>query len=166
MDETIRVLLVDDQSLIRIGFRLMLESEPDIAVVGEAADGAEALAQTAAQHPDVVLMDVRMPGMDGIAATEEIVRRHPEVRVLVLTTFDLDEYAFGAVRGRSAKETLDAARPPDSRFRTAANFSFSSSDAPFCFTCPAADTTTCGYNPKYSTPSDTAYVGVTNGTAK
>lgn len=111
MDETIRVLLVDDQSLIRIGFRLMLESEPDIAVVGEAADGAEALAQTAAQHPDVVLMDVRMPGMDGIAATEEIVRRHPEVRVLVLTTFDLDEYAFGAVRaGASGFLLKDAQR--------------------------------------------------------
>lgn len=98
MTEPIRVLLVDDQALIRIGFRLVLEAETDIVVVGEAGDGAQALVQTAAHRPDVVLMDVRMPGMDGIAATAEIVREHPAVRVLVLTTFDLDEYAFGAIR--------------------------------------------------------------------
>ncbi|MDQ0614813.1 DNA-binding NarL/FixJ family response regulator [Microbacterium sp. W4I4] len=111
MTDPIRVLLVDDQSLIRIGFRLVLEAEPDIVIVGEAGDGAEAIAQTATLHPDVVLMDVRMPGIDGIAATEQIVRQHPQVRVLVLTTFDLDEYAFGAIRaGASGFLLKDAQR--------------------------------------------------------
>ncbi|MEJ1089260.1 response regulator transcription factor [Microbacterium sp. Mu-80] len=98
MTEQIRVLLVDDQALIRVGFRMVLESTPDLLVVGEAADGAEAIHQVDALHPDVVLMDVRMPGIDGIAATEAIVAEHPETRVLVLTTFDLDEYAFAAIR--------------------------------------------------------------------
>lgn len=94
----IRVLLVDDQALIRVGFRMVLEAEPDLSVVGEASDGADAIDQAAALIPDVVLMDVRMPGVDGIAATREIVQRHPGIRVLVLTTFDLDEYAFAAIR--------------------------------------------------------------------
>ncbi|MGF2949651.1 response regulator [Microbacterium alcoholitolerans] len=98
MTDQIRVLLVDDQSLIRVGFRMVLESAPDLLVVGEAADGAEAISQAAALRPDVVLMDVRMPGIDGIAATESIVAARPETRVLVLTTFDLDEYAFAAIR--------------------------------------------------------------------
>ncbi|MFC7787731.1 response regulator [Microbacterium sp. MAHUQ-60] len=110
-DAPIRVLLVDNQSLIRIGFRLVLEAETDIEIVGEAGDGADAIAQTAALAPDVVLMDVRMPGIDGIAATERIVRQHPHVRVLVLTTFDLDEYAFGAIRaGASGFLLKDAQR--------------------------------------------------------
>ena len=94
----IRVLLVDDQALIRVGFRLVLEEETDLEVVGEAADGADAIAQAATREPDVVLMDVRMPGVDGIEATREIVQRHPDIRVLVLTTFDLDEYAFAAIK--------------------------------------------------------------------
>jgi len=98
MTEPIRVLLVDDQQLIRVGFRLVLEAEADIVVVGEAGDGHEAIAQASELRPDLVLMDVRMPGLDGIAATAAIVRQHPETRVLVLTTFDLDEYAFGAIR--------------------------------------------------------------------
>ncbi|WEK60484.1 MAG: response regulator transcription factor [Candidatus Microbacterium colombiense] len=98
MTERIRVLLVDDQQLIRLGFRMVLEAEDDIEVVGEAGDGREAIVQAAALHPDLVLMDIRMPGLDGIAATESIVRSHPQTRVLVLTTFDLDEYAFGAIR--------------------------------------------------------------------
>lgn len=111
MTDSIRVLLVDDQALIRIGFRLVLEAEPDIEIVGEAGDGADAVAQTVALQPDVVLMDVRMPGVDGIAATEQIVREHPRVRVLVLTTFDLDEYAFGAIRaGASGFLLKDAQR--------------------------------------------------------
>lgn len=93
----IRVLLVDDQELIRLGFRMVIEAEDDLVVVGEASDGRSAIAQNAALRPDVVLMDVRMPGLDGIAATEAIVREHPSTRVLVWTTFDLDEYAFGAI---------------------------------------------------------------------
>jgi DNA-binding NarL/FixJ family response regulator len=97
VNEPIRVLLVDDQQLIRVGFRLVLEAEPDLDVVGEAADGDEAITAAAALSPDVVLMDIRMPGTDGIAATRAIVRAHPGTRVLVLTTFDLDEYAFGAL---------------------------------------------------------------------
>jgi len=92
------VIVVDDQSLIRLGFRMVLEAADGIEVVGEAADGAGAVEATARLRPDVVLMDVRMPGVDGIEATARIARDHPAVRVLVLTTFDLDEYAFGALR--------------------------------------------------------------------
>ncbi len=94
---TIRVLLVDDQELLRQGFRMILDHEPDIEVVGEAADGGEAIASVAATSTDVVLMDVRMPVIDGVEATRKIVTQYPHVRVLVLTTFDLDEYAFGAL---------------------------------------------------------------------
>jgi DNA-binding NarL/FixJ family response regulator len=109
-DDTIRVLLVDDQELIRVGFRLVLDAEPDIEVVGEAGDGAAALTETAALRPDVVLMDVRMPGVDGIEATGRIRAEHPDVRVLVLTTFDLDEYAFGALRAGAGGFLLKDAR--------------------------------------------------------
>lgn len=94
----IRVVIVDDQSLIRLGFRMVLDAAEGIEVVGEAGDGAEAIACLAALSPDVVLMDVRMPGVDGIEATAQITRYHPGTRVLVLTTFDLDDYAFGALR--------------------------------------------------------------------
>ncbi len=94
----VRVLIADDQSLIRLGFRMVLDVADGIEVVGEAGDGAEAIAATERLRPDVLLMDVRMPGVDGITATARIARDHPEVRVLVLTTFDLDEYAFGALR--------------------------------------------------------------------
>lgn len=111
MSERIRVLLVDDQELIRLGFRLVLEAEPDIEVVGEAADGDEAVRAVAAHSPDVVLMDIRMPRTDGIAATRAIVHAHPGTRVLVLTTFDLDEYAFGALdAGASGFLLKDAQR--------------------------------------------------------
>ncbi|KRB37307.1 LuxR family transcriptional regulator [Microbacterium sp. Root180] len=106
-----RVLLVDDQELIRVGFRLVLEAEADIEVVGEAADGEEAVRAVAAHAPDVVLMDIRMPRTDGIAATREIVAAHAATRVLVLTTFDLDEYAFGALdAGASGFLLKDAQR--------------------------------------------------------
>ncbi|MEU4015306.1 response regulator transcription factor [Microbacterium sp. NPDC028030] len=111
MTETIRVLLVDDQELIRVGFRMVLEAEADIVVVGEAGDGKAAIARSRALAPDLVLMDIRMPELDGIAATEAIVREHPQTRVLVLTTFDLDEYAFGAIRaGASGFLLKDAQR--------------------------------------------------------
>jgi DNA-binding NarL/FixJ family response regulator len=95
---SIRVLLVDDQPLIRVGFRMILEETDDIDVVGEAADGAEAVRLAGELAPDVVLMDVRMPGVDGIEATRQIVARDQDARVLVLTTFDLDEYAFAALK--------------------------------------------------------------------
>ena len=95
----IRVLLADDQTLVRGGFRMILRAEPDIEVVAEAADGAEAVELAQELRPDVVLMDVRMPNVDGIAATRRIVDgRDGAPRVLVLTTFDLDEYVYGALR--------------------------------------------------------------------
>jgi DNA-binding NarL/FixJ family response regulator len=94
---TIRVLLVDDQ-LLRTGFRLILQTEPDIEVVGEAADGEVALAQARALHPDVVLMDIRMPRMDGVEATRRLGELDDPPRVLVLTTYDLDEYVVESLR--------------------------------------------------------------------
>jgi DNA-binding NarL/FixJ family response regulator len=97
MAEPIRVLVADDQELVRGGFALILEAQPDITVVGEAADGAEAIRAAARLSPDVVLMDVRMPNVDGIRATAEICAAS-DTRVLVLTTFDLDEYVYDALR--------------------------------------------------------------------
>ena len=94
----ISVILVDDQPLLRKGFRMVLEEEEGIDVVGEASDGAAALGLARRLRPDVVVMDVRMPGMDGIAATRAILAAEPCSRILILTTFDLDEYAFGALR--------------------------------------------------------------------
>jgi DNA-binding NarL/FixJ family response regulator len=109
----VRVLLVDDQPLLRMGFRLVLEDEPDLHVVGEAGDGTEALRQVDALRPDVVLMDVRMPGMNGIEATERIVAAGSPSRVLILTTFDLDEYAFAALRAGASGFLLKDARPAE-----------------------------------------------------
>ena len=105
----IRVLLADDQSLVRAGFRMILKAEPDFEVVGEAADGREAVALADRLAPDVVLMDIRMPALDGIEATRAITRREQAPRVLVLTTFDLDEYVYEALRaGASAFLLKDA----------------------------------------------------------
>jgi DNA-binding NarL/FixJ family response regulator len=95
---SIRVLLVDDQALLRTGLRMVLEEQDDIEVVGEASDGDEAVTRASELSPDVVLMDVRMPRTDGIEATRRIVEERPTSRVLILTTFDLDEYAFSALR--------------------------------------------------------------------
>jgi DNA-binding NarL/FixJ family response regulator len=108
---TTTVLLVDDHALLRKGFRMVLQAEPDLKVVGEAADGRVAVEQVRALRPDVVLMDVRMPGGDGITATEQIVAAHPGSRVLVLTTFDLDEYAFGALRAGASGFLLKNTEP-------------------------------------------------------
>ena len=108
---TIRVLLADDQELLRTGFRMILQAQADIDVVGEAVDGADAVRQVDRLGPDVVLMDVRMPVMDGIAATAQIVARDA-ARVLVLTTFDLDEYAFAALRAGASGFLLKDV-PPD-----------------------------------------------------
>jgi DNA-binding NarL/FixJ family response regulator len=98
VSDPVAVILVDDQPLLRKGFRMVLEEEEGIVVVGEASDGAAALDLARRRHPDVVVMDVRMPGMDGIAATRAILAAEPCTRILILTTFDLDEYAFGALR--------------------------------------------------------------------
>lgn len=95
---TIRVLIADDQELVRTGFRVILNAEPDLEVVGEAADGREAIEAVAALRPEVVLMDIRMPNLDGIAATRRITTGHGSPRVLILTTFDLDEYVYQALR--------------------------------------------------------------------
>jgi DNA-binding NarL/FixJ family response regulator len=95
---TIRVVLADDQALLRKGFRMILEAEDDISVIGEAADGLSALRLVELYEPDVVLMDVRMPSLDGIEATRSITASGSLSHVLILTTFDLDEYAFSALR--------------------------------------------------------------------
>lgn len=105
----IRVGLVDDQAMVRVGLKMILESEPDVAVVCEASDGAEALAMIAEHEPDVVLMDVRMPGMDGIAATREVIAASPDARIVILTTFDDDEYLYGALRAGASGFLLKSA---------------------------------------------------------
>ena len=107
----IRVLVVDDQALVRGGFRMILDSQPDIEVVGEAADGQEALAMSRELHPDVLLMDVRMPGMDGLEATRRILSEREAPRVLMLTTFDLDEYVYDALREGASGFLLKDVRP-------------------------------------------------------
>jgi DNA-binding NarL/FixJ family response regulator len=107
----ISVLLVDDHSLIRMGFRLVLEGETDIEVVGEAADGAAAVAMCSALRPDVVLMDVRMPGHDGIEATRDIVAAGLPCKVLILTTFDLDDYVYAGLRAGASGFLLKDTQP-------------------------------------------------------
>lgn len=109
----IRVLLADDQPLLRKGFALILTAQPDIEVVGEACDGSDAVRLAGRLHPDVVLMDVRMPVLDGIAATRAIVTADPGVRVLILTTFDLDAYAFSGLRAGASGFLLKNTRPMD-----------------------------------------------------
>ena len=109
----IRLLIVDDQALVRMGFRMLLEAEPGIRVVGEAASGSDALRIAAEQRPDVVLMDVRMPGLDGIATTKALLERSPNSRVIILTTFDLDEYAFGGLRAGASGFLVKDTRPED-----------------------------------------------------
>ena len=109
----IRELLVDDQSLLRLGFRMVLEAQPDIEVVGEAGDGARAVAMTRSLHPDVVLMDVRMPVLDGVQATGQIVASGSTARILVLTTFNLDEYVFAALRAGASGFLLKDVPPAD-----------------------------------------------------
>lgn len=110
---TIRVFLVDDQQMVRGGFRMLVESQPDMEVVGEAGDGGEALERLAVTRADVVLMDVRMPRMDGVEATRRLAAQPGAPRVVVLTTFDLDEYAFAALKAGATAFLLKDAPPED-----------------------------------------------------
>ena len=107
------VLIVDDQALVRVGLRKILEVEPDMTVLGEAADGQAAIAQARALRPDVVLMDIRMPLLDGIEATRRIITGRPTARVLVLTTFGLDSYVFEALRAGASGFMLKDAPPEE-----------------------------------------------------
>ncbi|MEV6960904.1 response regulator transcription factor [Streptomyces sp. NPDC051207] len=107
------VLIADDQPLQRFGFRMLLESQDDMTVVGEATNGSEAVRMTAELRPDVVLMDVRMPGLDGIEATRRIVAAGDRTRVLILTTFDLDEYAYSGLRAGASGFLVKDAQPEE-----------------------------------------------------
>ena len=108
---TIRVLLCDDQALVRSGFRMILEARPDLQVVGEAEDGAQAVSLARQTQPDVILMDVRMPHLDGVEATRQIVAAGSPARILVLTTYDLDEYVYAAIRAGASGFLLKDVQP-------------------------------------------------------
>jgi DNA-binding NarL/FixJ family response regulator len=110
---SLRVVIADDQTLVRAGFRRLLDGESGIEVVAEAADGNEAVQRSRERRPDVVLMDIRMPQVDGIEATRRIVRELPDVAVLVLTTYDLDEYVFDALRAGASGFLLKDSPPDD-----------------------------------------------------
>lgn len=105
----ITVALIDDQAMVRVGLKMILEAEPDIEIVGEADDGADAVALVADTSPDVVLMDIRMPGMDGLTATSKVLAAHPQARVVILTTFDDDEYVYEALRAGASGFLLKSA---------------------------------------------------------
>jgi DNA-binding NarL/FixJ family response regulator len=115
MSPTISVVLAEDQAIVRAGFRALLDAEPDIEVAGEAATGDEALRQVKTLRPDVVVMDIRMPGIDGLEATRRITEDPAlnDTRVLVLTTFELDEYVFGALRAGASGFLLKGGEPAD-----------------------------------------------------
>jgi DNA-binding NarL/FixJ family response regulator len=110
---TISVVIADDQVLVRAGFRVLVNTAPDLRVVGEAGTGQEAVAVARRARPDVVLMDIRMPKMDGIEATEHILAQPPRPRVMILTTFDLDEYVFAALRAGASGFLLKDTPPED-----------------------------------------------------
>ena len=139
----ISVLVADDQRLVRSGFRMILRGDPDIDVVGEAGDGEEAVALARELKPDVVMMDVRMPRLDGIAATRLLLQEEDAPRVLVLTTFDLDEYVYGALRAGASGFLLKDAPEEQlaAAIRVAADggalFSAGGDQAPDRTVCPA-----------------------------
>jgi DNA-binding NarL/FixJ family response regulator len=108
---TVRVLLADDQDLVRAGFRMILETQADLAVVGEAGDGVEAVAAARRLQPDVVLMDIRMPNLDGLQATKQLMAAGSRSRVVILTTFDLDEYVYQALAAGASGFLLKNAPP-------------------------------------------------------
>jgi DNA-binding NarL/FixJ family response regulator len=110
---TVRLILADDQELMRMGFRMVMETQPDLEIVAEAANGREAVAAVARLTPDVVLMDIRMPGMDGVTATREIVAAGSPSRVIMLTTFDLDDYVYDALIAGASGFLLKDAPPAD-----------------------------------------------------
>ncbi|MFI6211199.1 response regulator [Nocardia brasiliensis] len=109
----ITVLLVDDQRLVRAGLRMLIEATPDLEVIGEAADGVAAIRSAAELSPDLILMDLRMPGLDGVAATEQIVGARPSAKVLVLTTFDDDEHLFPALAAGAAGYLIKDTEPSE-----------------------------------------------------
>ena len=113
MTTPVRVLLVDDQALVRAGFRMVLDAQPDITVVGEAGDGVEAVALAGRLAPDIVLIDIRMPRLDGVEATRRILATDPAARVIVLTTFDLDEYVYAALGAGASGFLLKDAGPEE-----------------------------------------------------
>ena len=115
MSDPIRVLIAEDQAIVRAGFRALLDAEPDLEVAGEAADGRATIALARELHPDLVLMDIRMPELDGLEATRQITadRTLNDTRVLVLTTFELDEYVFGALRAGASGFLLKGGEPGD-----------------------------------------------------
>src|SRR5437588_11923949 len=113
----IRVLLADDQAMVRTGFAMILEAQPDIEIVGEADDGERAIADAARLHPDVIVMDIRMPKLDGVSATRVVVTQgETPPRVLLVTTFDLDQYVFDALRA-GASCILPKNAPPEEPVR-------------------------------------------------
>ncbi|MFD8493390.1 response regulator [Amycolatopsis sp. NPDC059657] len=110
---TIRVLIADDEALLRMAFSMVMEAQPDLVAAGEAENGADAIRLATDLRPDVVLMDVRMPGTDGIEATRQIIRTCPQTKVLILTTFDLDEYAFAGLKAGASGFLLKNTRPDE-----------------------------------------------------
>lgn len=113
MTRTLRIALVDDQDLVRSGFRMILDAQKDMCVVGQASDGVGVLPMVKTTQPDIVLLDIRMPTMDGISATHAVLGSHPDLKVLILTTFDLDEYAFAGLRAGASGFLLKDTRPTE-----------------------------------------------------